>query len=407
MRILYFCEEYFCNHGARTHGREFFGALKSLPEVNYAIVMSRWNKPTQDNEDIIIRNKQGKGRFTFLPPTLHKFLGFFRPRPEIAEQIIRQAAKENIDILIVRSGRWNIPYTKIKKACPHIILCLEINAFVFDEHFHDIWFRPFWQRLEVQLLRHADCFVTVSSYLKDYLVRKGIEEERILVNPNGVNVKLFGGIHASERNIVRKQLEIPEKAFVLGYIGGMEPFRRLPEMAEAVADLRRQGENDIYLLIISNGSHGPLVTQTIQENQDSLDGWVSCLGRQPYEQIPFLMAAFDLAIFPFTNPYCSPLKLFEYLAMGLPTIGPDTPAVREIFEDGKHLLLVSQSGSDFKEAIVTLKNSPDLRKQLAMNGREKVLNSYTWLQNAKRVLDHAKKFGPLRLVEDIQIQPSR
>jgi glycosyltransferase involved in cell wall biosynthesis len=235
----------------------------------------------------------------------------------------------------------------------------------------------------------------------------GIEKERILVNPNGVNTKLFNGINKSDRNIVRAELGIPEKAFVLGYMGGMEGFRRLPEMIEAVADLRRSGQDDLYLLIIGNGSHGPLVTQTIQENQDSLDGWVSCLGRQPYEQIPFLMAAFDLAIFPFTNPYCSPLKLFEYLAMGLPTIGPDTPAVRKIFEDGKHLLLVSQSGSDFKEAIVTLKNSPDLRSRIAMNGREKVLNSYTWVQNAKRVLNHAKKFGPVRLVEDIQIQPSR
>jgi glycosyltransferase involved in cell wall biosynthesis len=119
------------------------------------------------------------------------------------------------------------------------------------------------------------------------------------------------------------------------------------------------------------------------------------------------MAAFDLAIFPFTNPYCSPLKLFEYLAMGLPTIGPDTPAVREIFEDGKHLLLVSQSGSDFKEAIVTLKNSQDLRTLLAMNGRERVVNTYTWFQNAKRVLDHTKRFSRARWSEGARIAALR
>jgi glycosyltransferase involved in cell wall biosynthesis len=393
MRILYFCEEYFCNYGARTHGREFFGALKSLPEVNYGIVMSRWNKPTQDNENIIIRKKQGKGRFTFLSPALHKFLSFFRPRPEIAEKIIGQIAQENIDILIVRSGNWNIPYGKIKKAFPNLILCVEINAFVFDEHFHNLLLRSLWQNLEVKLLSKADCFIVVASYLRDYLTRRGIEKERILVNPNGVNTELFNGINKSDRNIVRAELEIPEKAFVLGYIGGMEPFRRLPEMVEAVADLRRQGENDIYLLIIGDGEQMPLVNQSISKNSDTLQGWVSCLGWQPYEQLPKLMASFDLAVLPFTNPYCSPLKIFEYLAMELPTIGPDIPSVRETFEDGKHLLLVSQDRSVFQDAIITLKKSQYLRTLLAMNGRERVINTYTWFKNAKRVLDHTKRFS--------------
>ena len=406
MRVLYFCEEYFFARGASTHAREFFSALKLLPEVKYAAVISRRCNSTQNNtKNTLIRNK--KRRFAFLPFNLRKFCHFFKPRPEIAEKIIGQIEENKVDVLIVRSGRWNIPYAKIKKAFPRLIICLEINAFVFDEHFHNVLLRSLWQNLEVKLLSKADCFIVVASYLRDYLTRRGIEKERILVNPNGVNTELFNGINKSDRNIVRAELEIPKEAFVLGYIGGMEPFRRLPEMVEAVADLRRKGENDIYLLIIGDGEQMPLVNQSISKNSDTLEGWVSCLGWQPYERLPKLMASLDLAVFPFTNPYCSPLKIFEYLAMGLPTIGPDIPAVRETFEDGEHLLLVSQDRSDLQDAIITLKKSQDLRTLLAMNGRERVINTYSWFQNAKRVLDHTKRFSRARWSEVARIAALR
>jgi len=76
--------------------------------------------------------------------------------------------------------------------------------------------------------------------------------------------------------------------------------------------------------------------------------------------------------------YCSPLKLFEYLGAGLPTIGSDTPAVREVFKDGVHLRLVKQDGSNLANAILELKNNPPFRKELAIKGQKLVLDEYSW-----------------------------
>jgi glycosyltransferase involved in cell wall biosynthesis len=391
MRILYFCEEYFWNHGGRTHAREFFSALKQSPEVTYASVLSRFrNDNAQTNESTF--GKKQSGKFGFLPTNLHRFVGFLRPRTNLAEKIKKRIEQEKIDVLIVRSGIWNIPYSKIKKACPNLIVCIEINDFLFDEHFHNIWFRPFWLHLEIRLLSHADCFTVVSSNLKDHLLNHRIEEARVLVNPNGVNGSIFSGIEDRFKSRVRSRFGIPHKAFVLGYVGGMEPFRKIPEMVDAVADLRRNGEDDLFLFIIGDGVDRSLVRETLRKNDDVLHGWVACPGWQPYETVPALMTVFDLAIFPFTNPYCSPLKLFEYLAMGLPSIGPDVPAVREVFEHGKHLYLVSQDGSNFKDAILELKRTPELRQRLALNGQKKVLTTYTWSNNVKRILMHIKRF---------------
>jgi glycosyltransferase involved in cell wall biosynthesis len=72
----------------------------------------------------------------------------------------------------------------------------------------------------------------------------------------------------------------------------------------------------------------------------------------------------------------------------VPTIGPDTPAVREVFENGVHLQLVKQDGSDFLSTLLDLKNNPQLRTELGRNGQRLVLNQYTWKKNAERVVGH-------------------
>ena len=113
-----------------------------------------------------------------------------------------------------------------------------------------------------------------------------------------------------------------------------------------------------------------------------LTGW------RPHSGIPGLLATFDIAIFPFTNAYCSPLKLFEYLAARVPTIGPDTEAVREVFKDGVHLKLVKQDGSDFKNAVLELRNDARMRDELSRRGQQLVLEEYTWEKNAQRVVSH-------------------
>ena len=99
-------------------------------------------------------------------------------------------------------------------------------------------------------------------------------------------------------------------------------------MIAYIADLRRAGNDDIHFLIIGDGTDMPGVQAAIEADRDVLEDAVKCFGWLEYSEVPKHLATFDLAIFPFTNAYCCPLKLFEFLAAGVPTIGPETPAVR-------------------------------------------------------------------------------
>jgi len=305
----------------------------------------------------------------------------------LASALIDEIKTNGCDVVVIRTGVKFPALKDIKDACPEVRVCLEINSAYFDESFPGLPLRSIFQKWEVMRFSRADALVVVSSYLKEYLEARGVAPEKILVNQNGVDAT---AINRSGVNDLRKQYGIPRDSFVIGYIGGMETFRRLPEVVTYIAELRRAGNEDVYLLLVGDGADKAAVQAAIEAEGSAFKNAVILAGWQEHAEIPRFLKTFDLAIFPFTNDYCSPLKLFEYLGAGVPALGPDTSAVREVFEDGVHLKLVSQDGSNFIDTILELKNNPQLRNALGRKGQELVLKEYTWEKNAERVVGHIK-----------------
>jgi len=381
MRILYYCPEYYFNHGGRIHARGFFGALEKLPEVSACFI---YPKNGQQNAE---RNGHEKSpsreRLWFLPPTLRRIVRFFRPRQALTRKVIDEIMANQCDALVLRTGVEQPSIKEIRKACPEVVICVEVNSAHFDEAFPGIPLRSLFQAWEVRRLNQADAITVVSTYLKIYLQNHGVAPEKIIVNQNGVDES---AVKHTGLSSIRGHYGIPQDAFVIGYIGGMETFRRLPEVIRYITELRKAGNDDIYFLLVGDGVDMPMVQDVIKTNHNILSDAVKLVGWQEHAEIPNYLAAFDIAIFPFTNAYCSPLKLFEYLAAGIPTIGPDTPAVREVFEDGVHLSLVKQDGSDFVDRLLALKSNSELRHKLAERGQLLVKQEYTWEQNAGNVV---------------------
>ena len=381
--MLYYCPEYYCRHGGRTHARGFFGALQSLSPVSQSFLYPK-SAPKSKLQDSPGK-QQPRGRLWFLPSTARKIVGFFMPRRELTSTLISELDANRCDALIVRTGVRQPTIRMIKKACPNTTICLEINSAYFDESFSTLPLRSIFQRWEVMRFNHADAIVVVSSYLKTYMEERGISSEKILVNQNGVSAEAIdlAGVHD-----VKEDYGIPANAFVIGYIGGMETFRRLPEVVGYIVKLLRSGVDNLYVVIVGDGEDMSAVKAAIEVDQDILADVVVLAGWQEQSELPKYLKTFDLAIFPFTNDYCSPLKLFEYLGAGIPTIGPDTSAVRDIFEDNIHLRLIKQDGSNFISTILDMKADPQLRARLGNNGRRLVLSEYTWKKNAERVVGH-------------------
>jgi len=389
MRILYYCPEYYCRHGGRSHARGFFGALKKLPTVSEAFLYP--DKQPTGFPQKLQGKKTSSDKLWFLPPTIRRIIRFFKPEHALTRTLIKAINSNRCDVLVIRTGTKLPVIGAIKKACPATSVCLEVNSAYFDESFSGLPLRSVFQKWEVMRFRQADAITVVSSYLKTYLEERGLCSEKILVNQNGVDTELTDPTGLSD---LREEYGISEDTFVIGYIGGMETFRRLPEVVGYFAKLVRAGSDDLHFLIVGDGTDMPAVRELIED--DSVKDRVKLVGWRPHSEVPGFLATFDIAIFPFTNAYCSPLKLFEYLAAGIPTIGPDTDAVREVFKDGVHLKMVKQDGSDFIGAVLELKNDTHLRNELSKKGQQLVLDEYTWKKNAERVVSHIQSMRERR-----------
>lgn len=388
MRCLYFCRAYHdSQHGGRTHAREFFAALGKDPRVETARVLPLTAATTNGEQSA---KKAAPKRFQRYRDLLRVFI----PRQTMTNLLIDELRDGRFDALVVRyTGMERLLYQKIRQALPHVSIALEINSTYIAEEYPANRFYRALDWLECQHFREAHVCFVVSEHLKTHLIDRGLDPARVIVNPNGVDPTVFSPAIQIDAAALREQLKIPNDALILGYVGGMETFRRLPLLVEQFAELRRRGHEKLFLLLIGAGKDWQAVQDTIAKHHDELDGWVSTLGWQPHNEVPKLMRLFDVAIFPYTNDYVSPLKLFEYLAMGLPTVGPDISGIQGIFLDREHLRLVSQIELNFVKVMEELLAQPQQMRQLAQQGLQHVVTHYTWQHNAAKVLDGIQLLG--------------
>ncbi len=93
-----------------------------------------------------------------------------------------------------------------------------------------------------------------------------------------------------------------------------------------------------------------------------------------------------------TARWMSPMKMFEYMATGVPIISSDLPVLREVLIDGENALLVPPSeGEKWIIALERLLGDKKLADSLSISAHESYKAKYTWSQRARCLIDEAKK----------------
>src|SRR5262249_3154918 len=115
---------------------------------------------------------------------------------------------------------------------------------------------------------------------------------------------------------------------------------------------------------------------------------VTFAGIVPRDRVAMHVAAFDIALQPRVVPYASPLKLFEYMALGRAIVAPDAPNIREILVSEESALLFDPAAPDgMRRALDRLAGDAELRRRLGAGARRAVVErELTWDGNARRVI---------------------
>jgi glycosyltransferase involved in cell wall biosynthesis len=124
-----------------------------------------------------------------------------------------------------------------------------------------------------------------------------------------------------------------------------------------------------------------------------LGGRVHFTGLATRDDVPRLVAGFDIALQPASVPYASPLKLFEYMAAGRAIVAPDQPNIREVLEHGRTALLFDPANPEAMwQSIEVLARDAALRASLGAAARQEILRrDFTWAGNALRVVALAER----------------
>ena len=380
MLIVYYNPALTEPYGSGTHARE---ALQELRRAD-GISVIEFPKEDSGNPEASLEPAITKPRSCLRAP-MCIFLGWKMFLKDYTPTLPSFDSLQGLPIVVFIRTNLRIRLIKFIRSQPKVsLVCAEVNAIVTEETPEWLPFRSLWTRIEIGFLSHSHRIMVVSTYLKLRLVEYGHNPDHILVNPNGANTQHFDPTRFRNSGELRESWNIPDHAYIFGYVGGMQTFRNLPEVVRTFSEFASRSP-DSYLVLVGGGRDSEKIRKIRASLPIEIGKRVILLGVLPFGQVPAAMSAFDCGIFPFTNPYCSPLKIFEYLAMGLPVIGPKVPGVTEIFEDGAHLRLAEQDGSNLLELFQEFSVRPAGNQQMAERGRSLVLENYTWKANADRL----------------------
>ncbi len=236
----------------------------------------------------------------------------------------------------------------------------------------------FFERRGIRSFDHMFC---VSRGMKDGIDQYA-DPSRSCVIPNGVDTEKFS-VAKYDKVLAKAKLNLSGKT-VIGYVGSYKSWHGLDVSLDVMERLSMRDES-FHLLLIGNGDEYSRIEKLVCEKK--LHGCVTQIDYVPHQQIPEYMAAFDCALmtYPEIKPFhFSPLKMFEYMAMGVPVITTDIGQIGEIITHGHTGILVLPPAADcFVEAIL---DGRDNFPEMGLNARKLMEDEYSWLANGEKVL---------------------
>lgn len=157
-----------------------------------------------------------------------------------------------------------------------------------------------------------------------------------------------------------------------------------------------QRYRDLRLVIVGDGPLRGELERDMGERE--LMRSVVFTGSLPHEEVVPLIRQFDVALAPYSRPehafYFSPLKLFEYMACGVPVVAARLGQIAEVVRDGETGLLYSPGELDaLVAACDRLLADPDLRRRLSHAAAKEIHGRYTWDHNAAQVAGLARSLA--------------
>lgn len=232
--------------------------------------------------------------------------------------------------------------------------------------------KAFYQWVEHWLARLTYSIIAISDYERESALENHIcKPEKIKVIYNGIDLDDYDQ-KFSNYHLTRKDLNIPEEAYVIGYVGRLSK-QKAPDIFIRAAAKIKEKISDAYFLMVGAGEEQLRIEQLIAEFklQDCvhITGWVD----NPIEYVMLFDQAMLLSRWEGFG-----LVLAEYMWAKKPIVATKVDAIPELITDGFNGLLVEKDDvKAVEEAALRIYKDKKLSEKMCEEGKRIVVERFS------------------------------
>ncbi len=297
------------------------------------------------------------------------------------------------DMVYERYSLWSNAGMSFAKR-HHAVGILEVNAPLIEEQkkHRELPLEAEAQRIAEYVFSNADAMIAVSPGVKQYLETFEQAKGRVHVIANGVDLKLFASAATMNEKRLRNLTALSE--VTVGFLGTLKPWHGLATLVEAWKILRQRNQR-IRLLIVGDGPEYEYLHENIE--QAGLSDYVTFTGALQPEQVPQWLGQMDIAVAPYPqleNFYFSPLKIYEYMAAGIPVITTRVGHLETVVSHEQNGMLVeAENPIQMADCIERLIANPENLQRLGLAARQTAEREHSWSSVVKRIIEVAGSFN--------------
>lgn len=255
--------------------------------------------------------------------------------------------------------------------------------FWYEIH-HLVFVKTWWNR---HMLRRVSGIISLTGAMKQELVSMGYSAEKILVASDAVDASEFSS--TTDSTALKAELGIPEDKHVIVYTGSIdEPWKGVGVLYEASKLL----DGSYQVVVVGGKEH---YVEYFKKEHPERSNFLM-VGQKPHESIPNYIALADVVVLPNSGKTSisaistSPMKLFEYMASGVPIVASNLQSIREILSEKNAMLVEPDNAAALAYGIQTAvkdKEAAQIRAQEA----KRAVSGHTWSARASGILSYMKE----------------
>ena len=225
--------------------------------------------------------------------------------------------------------------------------------------------------LESLCLKNSELIIVPSAVIRTHLVNRGVPDDKIRIITNGADMPA----------VFPRDTSLPEKYGV--YFGALQSWQGITTLFKALTYL--EVVPDFHLVICSSQKEKQVRPYLKLLNKLGVQDkviWKYQLGKQELNRV--LQHAY-CSFAPLQEcsrnieQGCSPLKIFESMASGVPVVASDLPVTREIMRhEHEGILVPPDRPAEISRAVRFLIDFKEERNNMGIRAREKIRTGFLW-----------------------------